>query len=187
MFFSRKPESEADLVEGCKLGKPKAQEMLYKHYYGYAMTICLQYAKHEDEAAEMLNDSFFKVFMQIEKYDKNFDFKHWLRRIVVNTAVDACRKKESLKKLYQVQDLNTIDEPLQDDETAQLTAEEIIYFLKQLPDNHRIVFNLYEIEGYGHEEIAEKLGISEAVSRTFLSRAKQKLKQIVNKEFAMKM
>ncbi len=184
MFFRKKTQdTDLDWIDGCKKGNAKAQEMLYQHYYGYVMTICLRYSQKKEEAAEILNDSFFKVFTQIDKYDKSFDFKQWLRKLVVNTAIDYSRKKER-QQPFATEDLQEAAEELSPDWADSFATEEILQLLKELPDNHRIVFNLYEIEGYTHEEIAAQMGITESVSRTFLSRAKQKLKQVIEKSYS---
>jgi RNA polymerase sigma factor (sigma-70 family) len=183
MFFRRKSEANPlDWIEDCKKGKPKAQEMLYKHYYGYVMSICLQYSKTQEQAAEILNDSFYKVFTQIGKYEQEFEFKLWLRKITINTAIDYCRK--NTKNLFLTEEITPQTQELTQDFTYAFTAEEILQLLNKLSENQRIVFNLYEIEGYTHDEIAEKLNITEAASRTFLSRAKQKLKEIIEKSYS---
>jgi RNA polymerase sigma factor (sigma-70 family) len=183
MFFRRKSEANPlDWIEDCKQGKPKAQEMLYKHYYSYVMSICLQYSKDQDQAAEILNDSFYKVFTQIGKYDKTFDFKSWVRKIAINTAIDYCRK--NTKNLFHTEPITPNTEEITQDLNDAFTATEILNILNKLSENQRIVFNLYEIEGYSHDEIADKLSISEAASRTFLSRAKQKLKEIIEKSYS---
>ncbi len=183
MFFRKKAENtEEDWIEGCRQGKAKSQEMLYKHYYGYAMSICLQYSKKEEENAEILNDAFFKVFTKISQYDKQQVFKSWLRKIIVNSAIDYYRKNN--KNIHQSIDTITIPEQeISSDILAQLSANDILELLQKLPENQRIVFNLYEIEGYSHEEIGEKLGMSSSVSRTNLFRAKQQLKILIEKHF----
>jgi RNA polymerase sigma factor (sigma-70 family) len=182
MFFRQKPTTtEEEWIAGCRKQEPKAQEKLYRQYYGYAMTIALQYAGNEEEAVEILNDSFLKVFSKITTYDSNYPFKGWLRRIVVNTAIDYYRKAKKIGFQVALEDVK--GEETSTEMTDKLTAEDILKLLHQLPEVQRMVFNLYEIEGYAHEEIAEQLGISEAVSRVYLSRAKQKLKVLVEKYF----
>jgi RNA polymerase sigma-70 factor (ECF subfamily) len=184
MFFKSKPETEEDWIEGCRQNKPKSQEMLYKHYYGYAMSICLQYGKNSDEAAEILNDAFFKVFTKISLFENGNSFKGWLRRIVVNTAIDYYRKHN--KNLHiNIEDIAPPEQDISVDALSQLSAENILSMLQQLPENQRMVFNLFEIEGYSHEEIAEKLGTSSSVSRSHLCRAKQKLRQLLEKQYSI--
>lgn len=183
MFFRKKTEdSVLDWLEGCKQGKPKSQEMLYKHYYGYAMTICLQYAKNEEEGAEILNDSFFKVFTKIHQYESTQPFKTWFRRIIINTAISYYRKNNKHTHV-NIEDIAPHEQEVSIDALTKLSAEDILKLLQRLPESQRIVFNLFEIEGYGHEEIAEKLNIAASTSRVHLLRAKQQLRQLVEKLF----
>lgn len=183
MFFRKKTEeSVLDWLEGCKQGKPKPQEMLYKHYYSYAMSICLQYSKNEEEAAEILNDSFFKVFTKIDKYETTQPFKTWFRRIIINTAIDYYRRNNKHTHV-NIEDVAPHEQEISVDALSKLSAEDILKLLQRLPENQRIVFNLFEIEGYGHEEIAEKLNIAPSTSRVHLLRAKQQLRQLVEKLF----
>jgi RNA polymerase sigma-70 factor (ECF subfamily) len=183
MFFRKKTENtEEDWIEGCRKGNPKSQEMLYKHYYGYAMSICLQYSKKEEETVEILNDAFFKIFTKISQYDKEQSFKSWIRKIIINSAIDYYRKNN--KNTHQnIDEITAPEQEISTDILSQLSANEILELLQKLPENQRIVFNLYEIEGYSHDEIAEKLGMSSSVSRTNLFRAKQQLKVLIEKHF----
>ena len=182
MFFRKKTEeTETDWIEGCRQNKPKSQEMLYKHYYSYAMTICLQYSKSEEEAAEILNDSFFKVFTKMQQYDTKQAFRAWLRKIIVHTAIDYYRRYH--KNLYvNIEDIAPVEQDISVDILSTLSAEEIIKLLQRLKENQRIVFSLFEIEGYSHEEIADTLGITAGTSRATLSRAKAFLQQQLEKQ-----
>jgi len=177
-------ELEQEWVQGCLKGKLKAQEMLYKHYYGYAMSVCLRYAGSRDEAAEILNDSFLKVFGKIDQYDPKRSFKAWLRRIVVNTAIDHYRRNQKLTLTDGLEDART--EECEADAIDQLTAAEIMQMVQALPEAHRLAFNLYEIEGFNHEEIGEMLGIPVGTSKSNLSRAKKKLREMIGAKFGAK-
>ena len=175
---------ENALIEGCKKGKPKAQEGLYKHFYGYAMGICLRYANSKDEASEILNDSFLKVFEKIDQYDQSKLFKAWLRRILINTSIDYYRRNN---KHYNHLELEKARREEHDyDVVNQLNAEDILKVMQQLPDNYRLTFNLYEVEGYTHEEISELMQIPVGTSKSNLSRAKQKLRALVQDLFGVK-
>ena len=171
------------IIDGCKNGNSKSQELLYKHFYGYAMTVSRLYTYSTEDAISILNDSFLKVFSAIKKNDfaEVSQFKFWLRRIVINTAIDSYRK--NVKHFYQLD----IDEAIniQSDENiiADLTVKDILKLLDQLPEYHRIVFNLYEIQGFSHQEIAKELDITESTSRVFLTRAKKKLRILINEIF----
>jgi RNA polymerase sigma-70 factor (ECF subfamily) len=160
----------------------KDQEGLYKHFYGYAMGICLRYAKNKDEASEMLNDAFLKVFNKLDAYDSTKLFKAWLRRIVVNTSIDYYRREH--KHDFQVPIEKARSEENDTDVIDQISTEDLFRLIRQLPENQKIVFNLYEIEGYSHNEIAELLHIPEGTSKSSLSRAKQRLRTMVTAYFS---
>jgi RNA polymerase sigma factor (sigma-70 family) len=181
LFALATPEQEHEWVEGCLKGKLKAQEMLYKHFYGYAMSICLRYTGHRDEAAEVLNDSFMKVFAKIKQYDRQKSFKAWLRRVVVNTAIDHYRRNQKHTKTEGLEEART--EECDADAIDQLTASEIMQMVQALPETYRVAFNLYEIEGYSHDEIGDLLGIPVGTSKSNLSRAKKKLREMIGAKF----
>ena len=158
-----------------------AQEALYKQFYTYGMSVCLRYAHNRDEAAEIMNDSFLKVFNNIKNYNQNQSFKSWFRRILINTAIDNYRKNS---KHYNHVDVNIIDSELIDCNLVEvIDMEGAMQLLNELPDNYRITFNLFEIEGYSHEEIADFLGIAESTSRSNLTRAKKILRQAFSKHY----
>lgn len=172
-----------NLIAQCKKGNVVQQEMLYKHFYGYSLSICRLYTYSNDDAVSILNDSFLKVFSSIEKngYNNSIPFKNWLRRILINTAIDNYRKNS--KHYYQL-DISEIDDKIPDEAIVDnLTVEDILKLLDQLPEMHRLVFNLYEIQGFSHQEISIKLSIGESTSRVFLTRAKKKLRVLFNKNF----
>ncbi len=172
--------SEDELIQKCKKGDLKYLEKLYKHFYGYAMSIGLRYLSDRDDALEVVNDAFIKVFDSINSFKSENAFKPWLRRIVVNTAID--RRRKNLKYLNQVD----IEEAIYVGEPAkiidELGVEDIRLLLDKLPDIQRMIFNLYEIDGYNHEEIGTMLNISISSSRVYLSRAKEKLRAGLNRQ-----
>lgn len=176
------PTEVDKLIQGCRNGRMKDQEGLYKHFYGYAMGICLRYAKNKDEASEMLNDAFLKVFNKLDAYDSTKLFKAWLRRIVVNTSIDYYRREH--KHDFQVPIEKARSEENDTDVIDQISTEDLFRLIRQLPENQKIVFNLYEIEGYSHNEIAELLHIPEGTSKSSLSRAKQRLRTMVTAYFS---
>ncbi len=140
------------------------------------MTICSRYASHREEAKEILNDAFFKVFTKLDKYQGDQSFKSWLNRILVNTAIDHYRKRrhdEQTIDLVHASHLRTEESPLE-----QLSAKELLALVQQLPPSYRMVFNLHVVEGYSHPEIAEKLGISKGTSKSNLSKARLKLQSL---------
>jgi RNA polymerase sigma factor (sigma-70 family) len=154
------------------------EEYFFKKYYGFLMGIGRSYVKSEELAQEIVQDSFLKFFDSVDKLEQNPIILPWLRRIAVNTAIDYYRKNQKFK-LHEEADGNRL---LVDQENAieQLGYQEIIALLEQLPDDQQLIFNLYEVEGYSHKEIAQKLSISESSSRVYLTRVKHKLRQLIH-------
>lgn len=167
------------LIGGCVKQDRKCQKLLYKAFYGFAMGICLRYAGNRDEAAEVMNQGFFKVFTHIDRYDSGRPFKAWLGRIMMNASIDHYRA--NLKMAY-TDDLEKA-EHISDGELAdkKLNYDQLLDMVQQLPQAYRTVFNLFAIEGYGHDEIGEMLGISSGTSKSNLHKARQKLKQMILK------
>jgi RNA polymerase sigma-70 factor (ECF subfamily) len=170
--------TEEELIAGCKRRSAKHEEVFYKKYYGYVMGISLSYSKERDLALEITNDVFLKFFASVKKVESFQTVKAWLRRITVNTAIDYYRKN---KKYQNHLDLE-IDIPneVEINALSSLGFEDIIKLINQLPEDQKLVFNLYEVEGYSHKEIADRMGITEGSSRVYLTRAKVKLRQLVH-------
>lgn len=175
---------EKSIIKGCRKNSRYSQKRLYKMYYAYGMSITLRYAKSRDEAAQILNDAFMKVFTNIKSYNTNRPFKPWLRQIIINTAINHFHK--TVKRNGRLQSLSTKNEELSVNETvtAGIAYREIIEMVQQLTPAYRTVFNLYVIEGYKHREIAKKLGISTGTSKSNLSKAKRNLQSMLEKHFA---
>lgn len=169
------------LLEGCRKGDRLSQEVLYRQFYGFAMSICLRYTRTREEATEVLNDGFMKVFTKSEQYDSGKPFKNWLARIMVNTALDYYRQHQ---KHYYHEGLDSDAHQIGVRETAtsQLSHEELLGLVQSLPPAYRMAFNLYVLEGYTHEEIAEQLSISVGTSKSNLSRAREHLRTALNKQ-----
>lgn len=165
---------EKNLVQEAKDGKPRSLERLYRHFYGYAMSIALRYSNSREEACEIVNDSFMKVFDKLNQYTEESSFKGWFRRILINTSIDYYRKNV---KYYSDMDIEKANQKICDPSVVdELSKEEILLVLRELPETLRIIFNMYEIEGYSHKEIGDQLGMPPSTSRTYLARAKQKLR-----------
>jgi RNA polymerase sigma factor (sigma-70 family) len=165
-----------DIIQGCLRKKEKSQEMLYKRFFGYALKVALVHNRNRDNALEIVNDSFVKVFNQIGRYDTSLPFKNWLSKIVVNTSIDKFRTNNrninyDIEEAFLVPD----DSP---GIVTQLTSEEILRLLNRLPEIQRMVFILNEIEGYSHDEISSLLRITENTSRVYLFRAKKRLREL---------
>lgn len=166
------------LIKACRKGERKSQDMLYKLFYGFAMGICLRYARSRDEAVEILNDGFLKVLTNLDKYSPGLSFKGWVRTIMINASIDHYRRNE---KHYNQVDISYIKtEMFMPEVLDQLSAEAILEAVQQLPPSYRMVFNLYAIEGYKHAEIAQRLNISEGTSKSNLNIARIKLKKYLN-------
>src|SRR3954470_22652300 len=165
------------LIQGCIKQDRKCQKMLYKAFYGFSMAICLRYASDRDEAAGVLNQGFFKVFTKIETFDASRPFKAWLGRIMTNVSIDHYRA--NLKMAYS-SDLETaehIDDGTYTD--SNLNYNDLLAMVQKLPQAYRTVFNLFAIDGYSHEEIADMLNINIGTSKSNLFKARQKLKQMI--------
>ena len=167
------------VVRGCIRMDDKAQELLYKKYFGYALTVALLYSTDRNDAIEVVDDSFLKVFSEIKKFDISQPFKGWLRKIVINTAIDKFRKKNrriDFKETDSVAIQDTAPGPI-----SCLTAQDIMKLLNCLPHTYKTVFCLYDIEGYSHDEIAAKLKIPASSSRVYLTRARKQMRELYNK------
>ncbi len=165
------------LIGGCIRQERGSQKMLYKAFYGFSMGICLRYANNREEAAEVMNQGFYKVFTRIETYDTSRPFKAWLGKIMMNVSIDYYRA--NLKMAY-TEDLDSA-EYVTDGELAdrKLNYDDLLAMIQKLPNAYRTVFNLFAVEGYSHEEIGEMLNISSGTSKSNLHKARQKLKQMI--------
>ncbi len=149
-------------------------------FYAYGLSITLRYANSRDEGVEILNDAFMKVFDNIRSYDTNRPFKPWFRRIVVNTAINHYHKNKKQRDWPEV----TLSENIlkeQENIISGITYREMIEMVQQLTPAYRTVFNLYVIDGYTHQEIANRLDIAVGTSKSNLARAKQNLRVILEK------
>jgi RNA polymerase sigma-70 factor (ECF subfamily) len=174
--------SDLDLIRRCSEGEPRAQELLYKSYFSFAMSVCIRYTRDQYEAMEIVNDSYMKVLGSIAEFDTSRSFRSWYGRILVNTAIDNYRRNAKHTSYLELNSLEATEEQ-EPQVSAELSASEIISLFNQLPDNYRITFNLYEIEGYSHEEIGRMLDISTSSSRSNLARAKKILRKLYNRNF----
>lgn len=165
------------LIAGCVKQDRKCQKMLYKAFYGYGMAICLRYTGDRDEAAGVLNQGFFKIFSKIDSYDAARPFKAWLGRIMMNVSIDNYRANLKMAYTDDIDEANDIG----NDElaTGNLNYNDLLAMVQRLPQSYRTVFNLFAIDGYAHEEIAEMLNISTGTSKSNLHKARQKLKQMI--------
>ncbi len=172
--------AEDEIIDQCKNGSLKYQEILYKHFYRYAMGISMRYSLDSDDALEVVNDAFIKVFNHIKGYNNDKPFKAWLRTIVVNTSID--RRRKELKHQLHID----IDHAVQVQSSAKaienLHVQDIMKLMKELPPIQLTIFNMYEMDGYSHDEIASILNMPASSSRVYLSRAKEKLRSLIISE-----
>lgn len=180
-----KPEAGlAAILLGCRKKQRDAQRQLYNRFYAYGMSICLRYGDDEQEAIYILNDSFLKVFNNIKKYDPDRPFKPWFRTILVNTAINHVRKYK--KRQLQVDMDEAKHVPDGEDILSRITFQELMAMVQSLTVAYRTVFNLYVIDGYKHEEIAELLGITVGTSKSNLWKARERLKELVQENLRTK-
>ncbi|MDR2272390.1 MAG: RNA polymerase sigma factor [Sphingobacterium sp.] len=182
-FYNKKLSSLHDALERCLRNREDGKAFVYKKYYGYLMAIIIRYVKQDVDAEELVNESFVRVFRKLESFNRDIDdenleksFRAWIGRIAANISIDFLRSK---KQLYSVEDMAEGDmhtPSVQLD--SRLEVNEILSLLEQLPEIQKTIFNLYEIEGYSHDEIAQMLNIPDSTSRTYLTRAKQKLRKL---------
>jgi len=165
---------EKDLIVACIRKERWAQKVLYEEYYGKMMGVCLRYSNNKDDALDILHEGFIKVFKNLKKYELGTSLNAWIRRIMVNTAIDFYRKnvRRRTEDIDHAYDLSTNDPTA----ISKMTTDEILKSVQQLSPAYRAVFNLYIIEGYSHKEIADLLGITESTSRSNLVKARLKLK-----------
>lgn len=175
--MNKNNREESKIILGCKNNEDLNQKLLYKKYYGYVMAISLSYNPNREIAQEIVDDTFMKVFNTINKFDLNKSFKAWLRKITVNTAIDYLRKDKKFK--YHLDIYECTHEMPSVEAIDLLTINDIHNLISKLPDILRVVFNLYEIEGYSHKEISERINIAESSSRTYLVRAKERLRELI--------
>lgn len=166
------------LIEGCIKGDRQAQSRLYNHFMQPMFIVCMRYAKNREEAEEILQEGFMRVFEYMHQYKFAGSFEGWMRRIMVNCALQKYRGKEHLRPLIK-EDTSALENIGHEDIIAQIGTKELMRMVQQLPPAYRLVFNLYVFEGMKHREIAEQLKISEGTSKSNLSDARMLLQKAV--------
>lgn len=165
------------LLKGCLRNQRESQKLLYQHFYGYGMSICLRYAGNRDDASAILNDGFMKIFENLKKFDLSKPFKPWLRKILINTAIDHYHRKQKMIQTESVE--NAGNQSDTEKILSGISYQEVVTLIQKLPPAYRTVFNLHVIEGYSHEEIAGMLNIAVGTSKSNLFKAKEQLKIIL--------
>ncbi len=161
-----------EIIKGCLAGNRRDQELLYRRNASKLYAVCLQYSGNNEEARDILQEGFIKIFENLGNYKHEGSFEGWMRRITVNTALEKFRSKSNL---YRVDDIDMLPEPDAEPDNhdyAGMEAADLLEIIRELPPKYRMVFNLYAIEGYSHKEISEMINISEGTSKSNLSRAR---------------
>lgn len=167
-------------MDSCRKADRNSQDRLYREFYAYSMGICLRYSRTREEAIEILNDGFIKIFAKLDRYSPGLSFKGWLRKVMINSAIDYFRRNE---KHYNSLDISHVQyESSAENVLDRLSEQEIIAAIQLLPPSYRMVFNLFAIEGFKHEEIANQLNISVGTTKSNLAIARSKLKKILINE-----
>ena len=169
---------EKQLIEGCINGDRRAQKALYDKYSRRMMAVCLRYVKDMEDARDLLQEGFVKLYTNISKYSGEGSFDGWVRKIFVNNALERLRQNDILKNADDINDIDYAD-IADESATEQMSSDEIMTFVRSLPDGFRTVFNLFAIEGYSHKEIGDKLNISESTSRSQYMRARKILQKMI--------
>lgn len=176
-----------EIIEGCIEGKRVAQNKLYEHYHARMVGVCLRYAGSKDEAREIMNIGFLKVFQTIGRFkDGGGNIDAWIYRVMINTSIDYYRKElkhryqDDVDNHYHIKDENA-------DAVSDMSAEELMKLVQQLSPAYRTVFNLYVIDGFSHKEIAEQLNISEGTSKSNLAKARGNLQEMIRQRESFKL
>ena len=172
-------EEVKQLIEGCKRRKPAAQRALYARFSGQLFATAIRYTNGRQDAEDVLQDSFVKIFKHIDSYRKDFSFEGWMRRIVVNTAITQYRRNLKHTNHQDIDDVHATPRDLENEHDPEFTADELESAIAQLPLGYRTVFCMYVIEGYKHQEIADQLGIDVNTSKSQLSRARKYLQRVL--------
>lgn len=178
--------SDDKLIKDCLSGNKQAQYELYQRFSGVLFGICLRYVRNRAEAEDLLQEAFIKIFSRLHSFGFKGSFEGWLKRLVVNLAINF--RRDNLKQLF-VSTRADLPEPENDEETdtaemISLPQQKLLQMIQSLPDGYRLVFNLYVFENLSHQQIAGMLEISENTSKTQLMKARKKLKNMVEAELA---
>lgn len=171
-----------EIIRKCKEGNIQAQGELYKLFSTKLYAICLKYSRNEDEAQDNLQDAFLTIFDKIKQYRHEGSFEGWVKRITVNTVLQRYRKE----RVFEIVDREVAEDPEVEIETADISLDYLLRLIQELPDRYRLVFNLYVLDGYSHQEIADMLRINIGTSKSNLARARTILKNKIEQEYLLK-
>jgi RNA polymerase sigma-70 factor (ECF subfamily) len=165
------------LLKECKRGKSESQEKLYRRFASAMYGLCLQYASNEEDAQDILQEGFIKVFAKLDQVKNPAALPGWIRRVIINTALERYRSQVVLQRVDELREEQ--HEDAGNKALDKISCEELVGLIQTLTPRYRMVFNLYAIEGYSHQEISEELGISVGTSKSNLSRARVILQEKV--------
>jgi RNA polymerase sigma-70 factor (ECF subfamily) len=174
-----KNSTDQELIAGCHQNERLAQKCLYERYFGKMMGIAMRYTRHQEEAIDILNTAFLKVFTSLDKYQDQSNLAGWIAKIVFNTAIDHVRRHAKYKDVMDFE--STQDNPVSNLSLEHLQVEDLYRLIQRLPTSSRTVFCLYVIDGYQHKEIAELLGITVGTSKWHLANARKELQQMLGR------
>lgn len=167
-----------DLIRKCRNNDRNAQEQLYRLYAAKLFGVCLKYSSSRQEAEDNLQDGFVTIFEKISQYKNEGSFEGWMKRILINTAL----QKHRQQKVYDITNEDYLQQEEIEVETEELSVDFLLECVQSLPDRYRQVFNLYVMDGHSHKEIAELLKISEGTSKSNLARARMALKDKIERK-----
>ena len=171
---------EKQLIKGCIDGDHRAQKALFDKYSRKMMGVCLRYVKDMEDARDLMQEGFIKVFTNIRKYSGDGSFDGWVRKIFVNCALERLRQHDVLRDAGDINEMNYMDIP-DETEVSAISSEELISYVRSLPEGFRLVFNMYAVEVYSHKEIGEMLHISESTLRSQYMLARKWLQKMILK------
>ncbi|NPA33725.1 MAG: RNA polymerase sigma factor [Chlorobi bacterium] len=176
--------TEQEIIKGCQKGDPEAQETLYKMLAPKLYAVCITYLKNKEDAADVLQEAFIKIFTKIDMYKKNGSIEAWARKITINTIIDFIRKRKSTTEFIEAIDPGEVEISSQlPGIIEQLEAKELQEIIQQLPEGARVAFLMHAVEGYSHEEIAKELGISIGTSKSQVARARKLLQKMIKEKW----
>lgn len=162
---------DTTLVKECVKGNAKAQHMLFEKFSRKMLGVCLRYSNNLEEAEDVLQEGFIKIFSKLKDFTHEGSLEGWIRRVMVNTALDSIRKNAKFMKDVSI---DLVDYQMGDSDYTieKMNAEDLLLLINSMPDGYKVVFNMFAIEGYSHNDIATTLGISESTSKSQYLRAK---------------
>lgn len=170
--------TDSELIKGCIRNEPASQRALFNRYASPLLGVCIRYARTREDAEDILQDAFIKIFRKMDQYKSEGSFEGWMRRIAVNTALKKYTVTRYSKEFSVEQVNDPADADLNDVPAYQhLSEKDLMALINNLPDGYRLIFNLFVIEGYRHEEIAEMLNIQPGTSRSQLVKARNLLQR----------